>query len=120
MNSIVKIKENYEFRRAYKKGESLVSPYFVVYCFKNRRNNIRLGITVTKKIGGAVARNRAKRLITAAFRECLPEISCGYDFIIVARNRILTVKSTVVKEQMMKLFNSCGIAKSFENENIID
>ncbi|MBR6509744.1 MAG: ribonuclease P protein component [Clostridia bacterium] len=109
MNSIVKIKENYEFRRAYKKGEALVSPYFVVYAMRNRRGNIRLGITVSKKIGGAVARNRAKRLITAAFRGCLPEISEGYDFIIVARNRILSVKSTVVEEQLKKLFKTNGI-----------
>lgn len=103
MKSIVKIKENREFRRAYNKGDSFVSPYFVVYILKKKSDKVRLGITVSKKIGGAVLRNRAKRVITAAFRECLPNIAVGHDFVIVARSRAVTVKSTVI----------CGILKSY-------
>ena len=93
MKSISKLKENYEFRRAYKKGKSFVSPCFVIYAAKNRCGGTRLGITAGKKIGGAVQRNRAKRVITAAFRECLPGIKPGYDFFIVAQDRILSNKS---------------------------
>ena len=106
MEELKKIKESYIFRRAYKKGRSLVSPYVVVYMLKNRRNNIRLGITAGKKIGKAVARNRAKRVITAAFRQILSQIPMGYDYVIVARTRILTVKSTAVAESILKLLNS--------------
>lgn len=106
MEKLEKIKESYIFRRAYKKGKSLVSPYVVVYMLKNRRNNIRLGITAGKKIGKAVARNRAKRVIFAAFRQILPQIPMGYDYVIVARTRILTVKSTAVAESLLKLLNS--------------
>ena len=54
MSSLVKIKENYEFRRAYTRGESLVTPVAVIYVFKTKRNNVRLGITTGKKIGKAV------------------------------------------------------------------
>ena len=106
MEELKNIRESYIFRRAYKKGVSLVSPYAVVYMLKNRRNNIRLGITAGKKIGKAVSRNRAKRVITAAFRQLLPQIPAGYDYVIVARTRILTVKSTVVAESILKLLNS--------------
>lgn len=106
MKELNKIKESYIFRRAYKRGKSLVSPYVVVYLLKNRRNNIRLGITVGKKIGKAVSRNRAKRVISAAFRQILPQIPMGYDYVVVARTRILTVKSTVVAESMLKLLRS--------------
>ena len=113
MEELKKIKESYIFRRAYKKGRSVVSPYVVVYLLKNRRNNIRLGITAGKKIGKAVARNRAKRVISAAFRQILPQIPVGYDYVIVARNRILTVKSTVVAESILKLLNSAD----FDNES---
>ena len=105
MEKLKKIKESYIFRRAYKKGRSFLSPYVVVYLLKNRHNNIRLGITAGKKIGNAVSRNRAKRVIAAAFRQILPEIPMGYDYVIVARTRILTVKSTVVAESMKKLLN---------------
>ena len=120
MNSIIKLKENYSFRRAYKKGKSYVSPYFVIYAVKNRRG-IRLGITVSKKLGCAVKRNRAKRVITAAFRDCLPNIPSGYDFVIVARTRILGIKSTAAAAAMKALLRSADIwSETKENEQAAD
>lgn len=108
MSSLVKIKENYEFRRAYTRGESLVTPFAVIYVFKSKRNNVRLGITTGKKIGKAVERNRAKRVITAAFRNILPRLSGGYDYVIVARVRILNVKSTTVEKAFLKALSDSG------------
>ena len=113
---ITKIKENYIFRRAYNKASSYVGPYAVIYVMKNRNRGPRLGITVGKKIGKAVQRNRAKRLITAGFSECMPYISGNFDFIIVARPRILTVKSTTVEASFIKLLKSAGIYGALENE----
>ena len=117
---LVKLKENRDFRRAYHKGNSFVSPYVVVYINKNRTNQIRLGITAGKKIGKAVSRNRAKRLITAAFRSLLPQIDTGYDFVIVARTRILNVKSTEVALSLLKIFKTCGAVKSICDEKNTD
>ncbi len=67
MKAYEKLKQNWEFRRAYNKGTVAVTPYFVLYACKGRRDSVRLGITAGKKIGTAVKRNRAKRVITAAF-----------------------------------------------------
>ena len=113
---MIKLKENYSFRRAYKKGKSYVSPYFVIYAVKNRRG-IRLGITAGKKLGCAVKRNRAKRVITAAFRACLPNIPSGYDFVIIARTRILDIKSTAAADGEVSrcrnpsfIYEACRIA----------
>lgn len=117
MKNIVKLKENRDFRRAYSRGKSFVSPYIVVYVNKNRSNNVRLGITAGKKIGNAVSRNRAKRVITAAFRYCLPKIVTGYDFVIVARTRILSVKSTEVAASLMKLLANAGVVLSEKNSD---
>ena len=116
MEKFVKIKENYEFRRAYKRGGALVSPYAVIYVFKTKGSRVRLGITVGKKIGKAVKRNRAKRVITAAFRQLLSNIKEGYDFVIVARTRILTVKSTVLQEKIEKLLGEADLLVSTEND----
>ncbi len=115
MKTFVKIKENYEFRRAYQRGKALVTPYAVIYIFKNKYDNIRLGITAGKKIGKAVKRNRAKRVITAAFRNLLPFIPKGYDYVIVARVRILTVKSTVVEGKLKKVLIEAGFLNTDEN-----
>lgn len=112
---ITKVKENYLFRRAYNKASSFVGPYTVVYIMKNRNQGIRLGITTGKKIGKAVCRNRARRVITAAFRECFSDISGNYDIIIVARPKILTVKSNCVTQSLQKLFKNAGILVEQKN-----
>ena len=96
MQKLEKLKLNRDFRRLYNRGKTFVTPLFVLYSTKNKYGKVRLGITAGKKLGTAVCRNRAKRVITAAFRECLPNIRPGTDFVIVARSRILGVKSTEV------------------------
>ena len=117
---IVKLKENRDFRRVYNRGKSYVCPYFVVYINKNRNDGIRLGITVGKKIGNAVKRNRAKRVITAAFSAVYPQILPGNDFVIVARTRILNVKSTKVATILSKILSDNGALVSHENEKTAD
>ncbi|MBR2044481.1 MAG: ribonuclease P protein component [Clostridia bacterium] len=102
-------KLNKDFRRLYGRGKSQVSPYLVTYSVKNRNGGINIGITTGKKLGNAVNRNRARRLIVAAFRENLAHVKSGYDFVFVARSRILSVKSTVVAEVLKKQFKEAGI-----------
>lgn len=114
MQKIEKLKLNHEFRRAYAKGKSLVAPCFAIYVNKGRRDRVRLGITVGKKIGGAVQRNRAKRVITAAFRECLPHLRRGYDYVIVARTRILETKSTAAAVFLQKQLSATGFWCDYE------
>ncbi len=106
-----KLKQNSDFRRIYGRGEVFVHPAFVAYALKNRSGNIRLGITVSKKIGGAVERNRAKRLLTAAFAETVGNISMGYDFVLVARSRILKTKSTDIAASLRAMLAEAQILK---------
>lgn len=96
MRAYTKLKQNWEFHRAYKRGVAYVSPELVLYIVKGKKGETRLGITAGKKIGTAVSRNRAKRVITAAFDECVARIPTGYDFVAVARTRIVDTKSNVV------------------------
>ena len=64
---------------------------------KGRR---RIGITATKKVGGAVQRNRAKRLIRAAWREVEPSVPYGWDLVFVARGRTHKAKMPEVRAAM--------------------
>ena len=54
---------NNEFARAYTRGKSFVHPHVVLYVNKNRLGRTRVGITASKKIGNAVTRNRARRVL---------------------------------------------------------
>lgn len=87
MDSAVTVKENYEFRRIYRKGKSAVSPQLVIYCQRNRRGHSRLGVSVSTKLGCAVVRNRVRRRIREIYRLNKAKMLPGYDLIVVARVR---------------------------------
>ena len=70
-----------------------------------------MGITTSKKIGNAVERNRARRIIRAAFRDNLPYLKNGYDFVFVASSRIKHLKSTDISAIMSKQFSKAGVKK---------
>ncbi len=86
MKSFVSLNKNRDFIRAYKKGLSVVTPCLALYIRPNGRDCNRVGLTVNKKIGKAVVRNRTKRIMRAGYRQLMPQLKTGYDFIIVARN----------------------------------
>ena len=104
MNKAYTLKENREFSFLYRRGKSLVTPVVVIYYHKNKKNNIRYGITTGKKIGNAVKRNRARRIIRAAFSEISPCIKGRYDFVFVARGKTPYVKSRDLKKAMLRSF----------------
>ena len=75
-----------------------------VYIFKNKTKNNRVGITTSKKIGKAVTRNRARRVIRAAYRQNEELLKTGYDFVFVARAKTAEMKSDDLAKVMKKLF----------------
>ena len=95
------LNDNRDFVRLYRRGQSAVSPLLVTYARRGgEQKRRRVGITATKKVGGAVQRNRAKRLIRAAWREVEPEAPYGWDFIFVARTRTTGAKMQQVRAAM--------------------
>lgn len=86
MKNTQSLKLNKDFRRTYR-SDNFAGGYTVVYARKNRYPFNRLGLTVGKAAGGAVVRNRLKRLMRESYRLMETDIKTGYDFILVARNR---------------------------------
>ncbi|MBQ8550738.1 MAG: ribonuclease P protein component [Clostridia bacterium] len=118
MEKLKKLKLNKEFKRAYGRGRCFVHSGVVTYIVKNREGGIRIGITSGKKVGTAVKRNRARRVILAAFRACRPYIDCGgYDIVFVARARTPQMNSNKLKDVLMRQFSDAGMLK---NETDID
>lgn len=103
------IRRNSEFGRVYARGKSYVNPALVLYVLKTRGRNTRVGLTATKKIGHAVQRNRARRVMKAAIDEHLDYNIGGYDLIFVARGMTPKLKSWQLSSVVAKLFAQAGL-----------
>ena len=105
------VKSSRRFKTVYKRGKSFVSGELVTYVLKNGLNNNRYGITAAKKIGNAVTRNRARRIIRAAYFEICDNINLkrGYDFIFIARSKTPYLKSTDIYPKMCEHLEKAGV-----------
>lgn len=111
------LNDNRDFLALYKKGRFTASKYTVIYIRPNGRPFNRLGITAGKKVGNAVCRNRAKRLIRHAYREAEVKLPVGMDIVIVARSAICSIKSQELCEYMDKKGIS-EINRMFEKSSV--
>lgn len=107
MDKFVPLNKNKDFKRIYAKGKSYVSSSVVTYISKNRCGNIRVGITTSKKIGNAVKRNRARRVIRESVRQL--NLKNGYDLIFVARTKTAFIKSQQVQKCIKKHLKEAGV-----------
>lgn len=107
---IISIKENSDFKRLYYRGKSVVKKRLVVYYRKNSFGFNRLGMTVSPKIGGAVTRNRIRRLFKENYR-LTDGLEKGYDIVIVARSASVNARFNEIEKDMRSAFKECGLLK---------
>lgn len=88
MKKQYRIKKNSEFQEIFKTGKSFANRELVIYYREKKgQEHFRVGISVGKKIGNAVTRNRLKRYIRECFRKVKDNLKQEYDIIIIARNQ---------------------------------
>ena len=108
-----RVKKNSEFQEILRTGRSFANRELVIY-FKRKstdQDHFRIGISVGKKIGNAVTRNRIKRIIREAFIQLEKDIVPNVDIIIIARKPTVHMNSTQVKRSISHLLKKQRLFK---------
>ena len=104
------LKLNHIFRRLYS-SSGHANGHLVLYARKNHSANNRVGITVSKKLGGAVVRNRVRRRLREVYRLNEERFLPGWDIVVVARSRCIKADFVTLTNAYLSLAAKAGILK---------
>ena len=122
------IKEHHLYNKTYKSGKHFFGRFVCVYVLRDLHAKRlcrehpqkiyvnRLGLSVTKKVGGAVARSRAKRVIRAGYSCVQKDLKTGFLIVISARPEIVGQKSTAIARELRYAFSKLEMFKENETE----
>ena len=123
------IKEHHLYNKTFKAGKHFFGRFVCVYVLRDLHANRlqkehpkkirvnRLGLSVTKKVGGAVKRSRAKRLIRAGYSCVQKDLKTGFLIVISARSEIIGQKSTAVAKELKYAFSKLDMFEKNETEH---
>ncbi len=111
MRKLKTLKKNYEFKNVLSKGQFFVGKYVIMYVKENKKNENYVGIAVNTKIGNAVKRNRAKRLIRESYKINKNSIKKGNDIVFLwnKNTSIEKVGFSIINNEILSLFEKAKL-----------
>ena len=103
MNKRFRIKKNEEFSKIISYRHSKAGKVFIMYYQERNQENARVGISVSKKLGNAVVRNRIKRQVREMLRALIDFESCAYDLVVIVRKPYLEQSFSDNKNDLEKM-----------------
>ena len=104
------LKLNHIFRKLYHTSGQ-ADGYLVLYARRNRTQTNRVGITVSRKLGHAVVRNRIRRRLREVYRLNEEQFTSGWDIVVVARSRCIKADFATLTNAYLSLAEKAGILK---------
>ena len=104
-----RLKKKYQFNYVYRVGKTVSSKSIVLYYSPSRNKNVKVGISVSKKIGHAITRNLVKRRIREAVYPYLDKINPNFNMVIVAKTRITEIKFDQIKTELEYLLKKATL-----------
>ncbi|NNK08339.1 MAG: ribonuclease P protein component [Myxococcales bacterium] len=104
-----RLKKRYEFKRTQLSGRRIHTPHFLIVVLPNAVQNTRLGITVTKKVGTAVQRNRIKRVVREVFRRNRQLFPASHDLVFIAKRGATEIDYSSLLEEIERASRKLAI-----------
>jgi ribonuclease P protein component len=96
-----RLKRRNDYRRVFRAGTSVANRQFVLYTFKRLDEEVtRVGISISRKVGKAVVRNRVKRLVKEVVRKWVNQIHPHLDLVLIARNPVVGLNYTEMESSL--------------------
>lgn len=100
-----------DFKRVRNAGKSYAHPLVVLVASPSTEETLKVGVTAGRSVGGAVERNRAKRLLREAMRLLIPGVRTGWDLILIARKPLATASFDQVQATLLQLMQRAKLLK---------
>ena len=104
-----RLKKKYQFNYVYRVGKTCSGKFLLLVFSPSKNKNVKIGISVSKKIGNAVKRNRARRLLREAAVPLLDRIKPNYNVIMVAKQVIDGKKLSDISQDVYDVFEKAGL-----------
>lgn len=104
-----RLRKNGDFRKVYRQGKSVATKYLVLYPKKTKNNELRIGFSLSKKIGKAHVRNYYKRCLREILRKYLNRLNIGYDLVFLARVPISDIGFQELEKNVVYLLKKSGV-----------
>ncbi len=109
-----RLRRNADFGRVRAWGRSWTNRLLVLGVLSNDEGGVRVGVTTSRRFGGAVARVRARRLIKEAARPWLRKISGGWDLVFIARTPLRSASFQDIERAVAQLLRRAGLVTEIE------
>ncbi|QQK81791.1 ribonuclease P protein component [Salicibibacter cibi] len=119
MKKAYRIKSNEEFAEIFKEGKTTANRQFVLYAVdKPGQVHFRYGVTVGRKVGNAVTRNRLKRWMREMIKEHQNAVQSDKDYIIIARKSLLSMEYHAASKSFIHVFKRAGLWRGRPHEPV--
>lgn len=107
-----RLKKNADFSRVFQKGKSVANRQFVLYILpKEGQAHFHIGLSVSKRIGNAVTRNRIKRIMRELFMQLEEDLHAHYDYVLIARKPTAEMDFHTMKKSLLHVLRLAKVLK---------
>lgn len=107
-----RLKKRYQYNYVYREGAKANGTFLSLYATPSKTKNIKVGFSVTKKVGKATRRNLARRRLREIVQKFLPNLKQNYNIIVVAKDNILSASFRDLSAELYELISKLGLWSS--------